>query len=168
MVRGETGGAGCGSFPSLVYHCNHAAADAVKAWGKLGLQCDITAGAQMTESAPESTQKVRRNSFTALEIAAQVDTVRDWLAEGLRPNKVRQRCSDAWGLTSRVADSRIFAARRSMVQDLESVDRKEKAAELLEAAADILAMARETRQLSNAIGALSFQARLLGLEGRQN
>lgn len=75
---------------------------------------------------------------------------------------------DKWGLHNQTADRRIALARRSMVDDLERVDRKEKAAQLLEAAEDILKMARETRQLSNALGALSFQARVLGLEQKQN
>jgi hypothetical protein len=106
--------------------------------------------------------------FASMEIARQVNQVREWIVEGLRPNVIRQKCSQEWGLPSRTAENRMQAARREMVRDIEGVDRREKAAELLEAAADILKMARETKQLSNAIGALSFQARLLGLENRQN
>jgi hypothetical protein len=109
-----------------------------------------------------------KTGYTFLEIAEQVDAVRDWIVEGLRPYQIRKLCAETWGLKTRTAENRIKDARQAMVRDIESVDRREKAAELLEAAADILKMARETKQLSNAIGALSFQARLLGLENRQN
>ncbi len=101
--------------------------------------------------------------FTALEIADQVDMVRDWLAQGLRPHQVRRKCAEEWGLKTRAAESRMQLARQRMVQDLESIDRKEKAAELLEAAAEILQLARETRQLSNALGALGFISKLTRL-----
>ncbi|MEN9861308.1 MAG: hypothetical protein RLZZ515_1790 [Cyanobacteriota bacterium] len=111
----------------------------------------------------EPAEKRKRAAFTALEIADQVDAVRDWLAQGLRPNQVRRRCAEEWGLQTRAAESRMQLARQRMVQDLESIDRKEKAAELLEAAAEILQLARETRQLSNALGALGFISKLTRL-----
>jgi hypothetical protein len=112
----------------------------------------------------EPAEKKNRAAFTALEIADQVDAVRDWLAQGMRPHHIRRRCAEEWGLQTRTAESRMQLARQRMVQDLERVDRREKVAELLEAAAEILELARESKQLSNAIGAVSLQARLLGLE----
>jgi hypothetical protein len=102
--------------------------------------------------------------YNSLEIARQVDEVRDWLAAGMRPHKIRQKCSEVWGVSSRTAEHRMAAARQEMLRDIEGLDRRAKAAELLEAAAEILEMARESKQLSNALGALGFQARLLGLE----
>jgi hypothetical protein len=112
----------------------------------------------------EPAEKRKRAAFTALEIADQVDAVRDWLAQGMRPHHIRRRCAEEWGLQTRAAESRMQLARQRMVQDLEKVDRREKVAELLEAAAEILELARETKQLSNALGCLSLQSRLLGLE----
>jgi hypothetical protein len=102
--------------------------------------------------------------YNSLEIARQVDAVRDWLAAGMRPHKIRAKCAEEWGLASRTAESRLQAARQEMLRDIAGVDRQAKAAELLEAAAEILELARESRQLSNAIAAISFQSRLLGLE----
>ena len=104
--------------------------------------------------------------YNSLEIARQVDSVRDWLAAGMRPHKIRSKCAQDWGLASRTADSRLQAARQEMLRDIDGVDRRAKAAELLEAAAEILELARESNQLSNALGALGFQARLLGLEAK--
>ncbi len=55
-----------------------------------------------------------------------------------------------------------------MLSDLDGIDRKEFAAQMIEQATEILKMARETRQLSNAIGALRFSSELLGLNQRRN
>lgn len=131
---------------------------------------DVSAGSDQASGAAAQPEKKKRkiNGFNALEIAAQVDEAREMLIQGYRPNLVRHHLREKWGLHNDTADRRISAARRQMVEDLECVDRKEKAAQLLEAAEDILKMARETRQLSNALGALSFQARVLGLEQKQN
>ena len=122
----------------------------------------------MTDQAPEPKPKRQKKGFTAYEIVEQTDRVRDWLAQGLRPHQIRKLCAEKWGLATRTAEFRIKNARECMVRDLEDCDRKEKAAELLEAASQILKAAQDSNQLSNAIGALSFSARLLGLEGRQN
>ena len=127
-----------------------------------------SAGSDQPGTAAPEKKKRKINGFNALEIADQVDEARELLIQGNRPNLVRHHLREKWGLHNDTADRRISAARRKMVEDLECVDRKEKAAQLLEAAEDILKMARETRQLSNALGALSFQARVLGLEQRQN
>ena len=32
-----------------------------------------------------------------MEIARQVNQVREWIVEGLRPNVIRQKCSQEWG-----------------------------------------------------------------------
>jgi hypothetical protein len=106
--------------------------------------------------------------WTALEIAQQVEEARSLLVQGWRQTKVRQHLTEQHGLSGRTADRRVEDARRAMVRDLDTIDRKEKAAQLLEAAEEILFMARESRQLSNALGALSFQARMLGLEAPRN
>lgn len=103
-----------------------------------------------------------------MEIAAQIDQVRAWIIEGYRPSQIRIKCLEAWDLKTRAAESRMQAARRAMLLDLSTIDRQEIAAQMVEQASDILKMAKETRQLSNAIGALRFQADLLGLSHRGN
>lgn len=115
-----------------------------------------------------SVERKRRNNFNALEIADQVFKVQEWLVAGHRPNEIRRFCSDEWGLNSRVAESRIQAARRQMIQDVNCLDRKEKAAQIIEQLEKVLNMSLETKQCSNAIGSLSLQAKLLGLLARDN
>jgi hypothetical protein len=110
----------------------------------------------------------RGPKWNSLEIAEQVEEARSLLVQGWRQTRVRQLLAEKHGLSGRTADRRVEDARRAMVRDLDMIDRKEKAAQLLEAAEEILFMARESRQLSNALGALSFQARMLGLEAPRN
>jgi len=112
------------------------------------------------------TPKTRRNAFSALEIAAQVDQVREWLSDGKRPNQIRRLCADKWGLATRVAESRIQAARRATVADLEGMDRKELTSQLIETLLKVLEQALDTRQGSNAIGASRLISELTGLLGR--
>jgi hypothetical protein len=108
----------------------------------------------------------KRLAFTALEIAAQVDQVRDWLSHGFRPYQIRSLCSETWGLQTRVAENRIAAARKAMVQDIDAIDRKELAAQALETLLKIQAMSLDTRQGSNAIGATRLMLELAGILGR--
>ena len=121
-------------------------------------------------AAPEEKKPARRKvvGTSAMEQVAQINKVREWLIEGYRPNQIRNLCSETWGLKTRTAEHRMEAARRAMLADLNTVDRHEAAAQMIESATDILKMARETRQLSNAIGALRLQAELLGLNQRSN
>jgi hypothetical protein len=119
------------------------------------------------DQAPKETKK-RNNAFTALEIAEQVYAIRGWLVEGNSPALIRKYCSEQWGLSTRVADSRIMVARQEMVRDIQGIDRQQFAAQLVEAAAEILKDAKGSRQLSNALGALRLQAEILGVTGRSN
>ncbi len=109
-----------------------------------------------------------RTCYASLEIAEQINQVREWLIEGLRPQQIRAKCLEMWGLKTRAAESRIAGARQAMLRDLDGIDRKEIAAQMIEQATEILKLARETRQLSNAIGALRFSSELLGLNQRRN
>ncbi len=110
----------------------------------------------------------RKLSFTALEIAEQVGMVREWLAHGVRPFQIRARCAETWGLATRTAEMRIAAARQEMVRDIESIDRKELAAQALETLLKIQEMSLDTRQGSNAIGATRLMLELAGILGRAN
>lgn len=105
----------------------------------------------------------RRQGFTALEIAEQVRVVQDWLAEGVRPNVIRQRCADRWGLATRTSDYRIQHARRQMISDINTMDRSEKVAEMLEKLETVIQQSIERNMGANAIGAMRLQADLLQL-----
>ena len=110
----------------------------------------------------------RRQAFKALEIAAQIHQVQEWLTQGKRPNEIRRLCDDEWGLSTRVAETRMADARRQMVVDVNTYDRKEMAAKMLQSLETVLNQALEMRQGSNAIGAMRLQADLLQLLSRQN
>jgi hypothetical protein len=114
---------------------------------------------------PEAPRR-KRNGFSAVEIARQIDQVRDWISHGKRPFEIRRLCSDAWGLNPRVAESRMQEARRAMVLDLEQIDRKDLAAQAVETLLKVQEMSLDTRQGSNAIGATRLMLELAGILGR--
>jgi DNA-binding transcriptional MerR regulator len=124
----------------------------------------------MTQPLPEG-EKVKdgfRRVFTSMEVARQVDQVREWLITGYRPNEIRRMCDEEWGLKTRASEGRMQEARREVLRDIAAIDRQEITAQMVESASDILKLARESRQLSNAIGALRLQAELLGINGRKS
>jgi hypothetical protein len=104
----------------------------------------------------------------AAQIAEQIAEVRKLLSLGRQNYQIRQVLSVKYGLSDRTIERRIRDARAEQVDELEKLDRKQLAAQLISAAYEILGEARETRQLSNALGALGFMARMTGLETRNN
>lgn len=113
------------------------------------------------------TTKPKKLGFSAREICDQVDQVRDWITSGHPVHHIRRLCREQWGLSPRTAESRIYTARREMVQDVGDVDRKEVAAMLAETAVWILQEARDSKQLSNALGAARLHAEILGIMERK-
>jgi len=101
---------------------------------------------------------------TAVEIAQQINDARQMLAMGRNRYTICQALSARYGLSVRTADRRLREAREAMVTELESIDRKQLAAQLIEAAAEILGEARESKQLSNALGAIGLISRITKLE----
>ena len=115
--------------------------------------------------APEKKTKTRAN-YTALEIAEQVHEVQEWLSHGIRPNLIRRLCADKWDLCTRSAENRMQAARRQMVLDVNTYDRKEMAAKMLQSLEKVMEQALLQGQGSNAIGAMRLQCDLLQLINR--
>lgn len=105
----------------------------------------------------------RRQTWGALEIAEQVAIVQDWIAEGCRPNVIRRRCADRWGLATRTSEYRMSAARQQMIRDINTMDRAEKVGELIEKLDTIIEQAIDRNMGANAIGAMRLQADLLQL-----
>ncbi len=103
-----------------------------------------------------------------MDTAEQVFQVREWLAAGWRPSVIRAHCAERWGIATRTADMRIAAARQAMVRDIDSVDRKELAAQAMETLAKVQEQSLETRQGSNAIGATRLMLELAGILGRNS
>jgi hypothetical protein len=110
----------------------------------------------------------RPKPTAAALIADQIGEVRHMLAMGKQNYEIRQVLTIRHGLSDRTIERRISDARAEQVDALEKLDRKELAAQLISAAYEILGEARESRQLSNALGALGFMARLTGLDTKQN
>lgn len=134
---------------------------------------DDSTDAQLTDydgpqDSPAGDVPKRRMAFTALEIAEQVSVVQNWLAEGARPNLIRQRCADRWGLATRTSEHRIHAARQQMIRDINVMDRAEKVSEMLEKLESVIEMSIATRMGANAIGAMKLQADLLQLVNKKN
>lgn len=113
--------------------------------------------------APAGDEPRRRIAWTALEIAEQVCVVQDWLAAGLRPNQIRQRCAERWGLATRTAEYRMSAARKQAIADINVKDRAEAVAEMVEKLENVIAQSLERGMGANAIGAMKLQADLLQL-----
>jgi hypothetical protein len=101
---------------------------------------------------------------TAMEIAQQINDARQMLAMGRNRYTICQALTARYGLSIRTADRRLREARETMVEEWEAIDRKQLAAQLIEAASEILGEARESKQLSNALGALGFISRITKLE----
>ena len=120
----------------------------------------------MTAADGAKPEKKRRVNFSALEIADQIHTVRDWISHGKRPHQIRRMCADQWGLSYRTAESRMAMARRESIKDLDAVDRKELAAQAMETLLKVQEMSLDTRQGSNAIGATRLLLELAGIVGR--
>jgi hypothetical protein len=110
----------------------------------------------------------KRQGYRAIEIVEQIHQVQEWLTQGKRPNQIRALCAEHWGLKTRAAEQRMQDARRQMVVDVNTYDRKEMAAKMLQSLETVLNQALEMRQGSNAIGAMRLQADLLQLLSRQN
>lgn len=121
----------------------------------------------ITPEASPNVQKRVKMSHGA-KVAEQLAEVRRLLSMGKQRYEICRVLSIKWGLSDRTIDRRIADARAAQVAELEGLDRKQLAAQLISAAQEILGEARESRQLSNALGALSFVARLTGLEAKQN
>jgi hypothetical protein len=68
------------------------------------------------------------------------------------------------GLPERTARRRIAEAREHMAKEIDVLDRRQLAAQLIRTAEEILGEARETKQLSNALGAIGFISRVTGIE----
>ena len=99
-------------------------------------------------------------------IAEQVTTVMGWLSDGRRPFEIRQMATEQWGVSGETADERIALARKQLLKDISAADRQEIAAQVMHGFSRIALESLETRQLSNAIGALRAYAEVAGVMGR--
>ena len=99
------------------------------------------------------------------EIAEQIRFCQQQLVNFKTPSQIREMLSERWGLQERTANSRIQAARELIKTDANMADRQEIVATMMEQCLKIATEASETRQLSNAIGAMRLYGELIGVSG---
>lgn len=103
-------------------------------------------------------KKAPRGQF---EYRAQVFA--EMLTRGCTRRECLQHAADEWAVANRTADSYLKAARDLIRSDWDNIARDQLAAELLSQYADLQRKARETNQLSVALGAINGAARLTKL-----
>ena len=79
--------------------------------------------------------------------------------------RLEQSCPSDGASLSVPADARIQAAREPIKRDANAADRQEIVATMMEQCLKIATEASETRQLSNAIGAMRLYGELIGVSG---
>ena len=101
----------------------------------------------------------------AAEIGDQIHYAMVGLVGFMSAREIRQGLADRWGLPERTADRRIQAAREKIRADANACDRVDVVATMMEQCLKIAKEASETRQLSNAIGAMRLYGELVGVAG---
>ena len=101
----------------------------------------------------------------AAEIADQIQFCMAELVAFKSPREIRTELSERWGLSERVSQSRIQAARERIRLDANAQDRQDLVAIMMEQCLKNAKEASETRQLSNAIGAMRLYGELVGVAG---
>ena len=101
----------------------------------------------------------------AAAIAEQIEFCMAELIGFKSAREIRNELAERWGLPERTAQSRIQAARERIRADANSQDRQDVVATMMEQCLKIAKEASETRQLSNAIGAMRLYGELVGVAG---
>ena len=114
---------------------------------------------------PSRLKKESSEPKNALIIADQVRFAIDLLVKFHSAREVRDALVNKWGLSENTAIRRVKQAREAMRDDVNVADRQEIIATMTEQCLRVAKEATETRQLSNAIGALRLYGELLGACG---
>ncbi len=101
----------------------------------------------------------------ALAIAEQMHYAKERLIGFGRTGQICQEMAEKWGLSERTAASRVAQARRLITEEVNQADRQEIVAVMMQQCLKIATEASETRQLSNAIGAMRLYGELVGVAG---
>ena len=100
--------------------------------------------------------------------ARRVDKIVELISLCKPVSEIIRDCSAEWGVSTRMVEKYIQKARIRIRENFDQMDRKDWVATALEKLDKVAAMSIETRQHSNAIGALGLQAKLLQITGREN
>ena len=101
----------------------------------------------------------------ALEIAEQINLAKEMIIGFSRPGEVCQALSNKWGLSESTANRRLAQARQQITLEVNGQDRQDVVATMMQQCLKIAKEASETRQLSNAIGAMRLYGELVGVAG---
>ena len=101
----------------------------------------------------------------ALAIAEQMHYAKERLIGFGRTGQICSELTEKWGLSERTAASRVAQARRAITTEVNEADRQEIVAVMMQQCLKIATEASETRQLSNAIGAMRLYGELVGVAG---
>ena len=101
----------------------------------------------------------------ALEIAEQINLAKEMIIGFHRPGEILQVLSDRWGLSESTGNRRLAQARQLITREVNQADRQELVATMMQQCLKIAREASETRQLSNAIGAMRLYGELVGVAG---
>lgn len=101
----------------------------------------------------------------ALAIAEQMHYAKERLVGFGRTGQIVAELTEKWGLSERTAASRVAQARRAITTEVNQADRQEIVAVMMQQCLKIATEASETRQLSNAIGAMRLYGELVGVAG---
>ena len=101
----------------------------------------------------------------ALVIAEQVKYAKTRLIGFGQTGQICDELAEKWGLSERTAASRVAQARKAIASEVNQADRQEIVAVMMQQCLKIATEASETRQLSNAIGAMRLYGELVGVAG---
>ena len=100
--------------------------------------------------------------------ARRVDKIIELISLCKPTGEIIRQCSSEWGVSTRQAENYLQKARGVIRERFDQMDRKDWVASALEKLEKVAAMSIESRQHSNAIGALGLSAKLLQITGRDN
>jgi hypothetical protein len=115
------------------------------------------------EQQPPRGRPLKNKSWTALEIAEQVDFAAELICHGKAPWQIRNAMVEKYDLNRRTIEYRTHDARKQLARELCGMDRGEKVAEIVGAMQKVLEMSVANGRGSDAIGAVRLMSELLGL-----
>ena len=107
---------------------------------------------------------------TVLETHRRVRQVYEWMSEYKSRPTIHRLAAEMWGSggSERNVDEYMKRARAQTLADWSDIDRKEWVSQAIQQMQKVAELSIEQKQHSNAIGAISMQAKLLGVTARDN
>ncbi len=105
--------------------------------------------------------KTRAPKGNKEQVAARIDRCIEWLSLCQSTSEIIRQGKSEWGVGEDMVHVYISKARAMIRERYDEMDRKDWIATALEKLEKVAAMSMESRQLSNAIGAIGLQAKLI-------